>query len=157
MKTLVSILMRATVSGGWASLASTAALVLAGCRDCSSVFAPVNAVSHWVWRDRAIYQDHPSLRYTVVGYAIHHIASVFWASSFEGLGRLSRQTRTNRELLLDAAAIAALAAVVDLRCTPDRLTPGFERRIGPAPLTGVYVAFGIGLLLPALASRLLRD
>lgn len=157
MKTLVSILRRAAVSGGSASLASTAALALAGNRDCSSAFAPVNAVSHWIWRDRAIRQNHPSLRYTVAGYAIHHMASVFWASAYEGLAQLSRTRRSNNELLLDAAAVAALAAMVDLRCTPQRLTPGFERRLEPTPLAGVYVAFGIGLLLPALAGRLWRD
>lgn len=49
-----------------------------------------------------------------------------------------------------AASTLALAAAVDLRCTPERLTPGFERRIKAAPLSAVYLAFGIGLAISAL-------
>lgn len=150
MKALVSILGDAFVSGSCASAASTLALAAAGRRDCRSVFAPVNAISHWIWKDHAIQKDTPSLRYTATGYAIHHIASIFWACSFEGLGRLKPSRRTNNEVLLDAAAVAALAAAVDLRCTPERLTPGFERRIKAAPLSAVYLAFGIGLAISAL-------
>lgn len=150
MKALVSLLGDALVSGSCASVASTLALAAAGRRDCSSAFAPVNAVSHWIWKDRAIRKDAPSLRYTATGYAIHHIASVFWACAFEGLGRLTPARRSHNAMLLDAAAVTALAAAVDLRCTPERLTPGFERRLEPVPLFAVYVAFGIGLAIPAL-------
>lgn len=154
MQRIVSLLRDAIVSGSRASATSTAALALAGCRDCSSAFAPVNAISHWIWRERAIRRDDASLRYTAAGYAIHHIASVFWSCAFEGLGRLSGRQRSDNEVLLDAAAVTALAAVVDLRCTPQRLTPGFERRLEPVPLAAVYVAFGIGLALPLLRHRL---
>jgi hypothetical protein len=150
MRMLVNVLRRAWASGSLASLTSTAALVLAGTRDCRSVFAPVNAVSHWIWKDRAIRQDDASLRYTVTGYAIHHAASVFWALLFEGLAMKRREPREPVEVLRDAAAVSALAAVVDLRCTPERLTPGFERRVKPAPLASVYVAFGLGLAVSVL-------
>jgi len=153
VKTLVSIFRRACVSGSWASLVSTAALALAGTRDCRSAFAPVNAVSHWLWKDRALGQDDATLRYTVSGYAIHHVASIFWACFFESLGSASRKRRGSAGLLLDAGTVSVLAAAVDLRCTPERLTPGFERRLTPATLTGVYAAFGIGLAACALAQR----
>lgn len=150
MKTLVNVCRRAWASGSLASLASTAALALAGACDCRSVFAPVNAVSHWIWKDRAIRQGDASLRYTITGYAIHHAASVFWALLFEGLAIKRREPPEPMEVLRDAAAVSALAAVVDLRCTPERLTPGFQRRLQPAPLASVYVAFGLGLAVCAL-------
>lgn len=150
MKTLVSIFRRACTSGGWASAASAGAMAAAGVRDCQSTLAPINAVSHWIWADPALRKDRPSLRYTATGYAIHHLASIFWAHLFEGLSEVTGRPRSNKELLVDAATVAAVAAVVDLRCTPERLTPGFERRLQPVPLTAVYVAFGLGLAWHAL-------
>src|SRR5690606_39804033 len=50
---------------------STAALAGCGTRDCRSAYAPVNAVSHWLWRDTAVYQQRATLRYTLAGYLIH--------------------------------------------------------------------------------------
>lgn len=151
MRVIVSILRAACISGTWASLTSTAALIAAGSRDCRSAFAPVNAISHWIWKDRAIRQQDASLRYTATGYAIHHAAAIFWAMLFEGLGRIGGRRRSRKEALVDAATVTAVAATVDLRCTPERLTPGFERRLKPVPLTAVYVAFGIGIALYALS------
>lgn len=143
---------RACASGSWASVASTLALTLAGARDCRSAFAPVNAVSHWLWKDHAIHKDSATLRYTATGYVIHHLASIFWANLFEALAPMQRP-RNSGEVLVDAAAVTALAATVDLRCTPDRLTPGFERRLSRRGLVLVYAAFGLGLALSALTSR----
>jgi len=154
---LITFMRRAWISGSMASLVSTAALLAAGARDCSSSFAPVNAVSHWVWKRRAFHQYRPSFKYTVVGYLIHHMASVFWAVAYEavsvtGKQRLGTRTRTPA-LLVNACTVSALAAAVDLKCTPERLTPGFERKLKPVPLTGVYIAFGAGLVLGSLLMR----
>jgi hypothetical protein len=219
---------RALVSGSSASILSTAALMAGGQRDCASVFAPVNAVSHWLWKDRAIRQDRPSLRYTLVGYGIHHAMSILWAITYEKLvglrrgparrqgaaddapsgpkheagptvamlrrpdegggasgqdgsatsrGRQERDERDGRNgpkghggrdsydghdgrgqdltlsdvpfvpVLATAAVVAAGACLVDLRCTPQRLTPGFERHLRPSSLFLAYTAFGLGLML----------
>src|SRR5690606_21784300 len=74
---------RACISGSVASLTSTAALLAMGGKDCRSAFAPVNAISHWIWGDRAIAQQAPSTRYTVLGYLIHHAMSIMWAVYYE--------------------------------------------------------------------------
>ena len=153
MNTLENIGRPALVSGCMASVVSTAALLLAGAKDCPSTFAPVNAVSHWLWKGKALHEDGLSYKYTVVGYLIHHLASIFWACAYEGLGQVRRRKRTARDHIVDAATVSALAAAVDLKCTPERLTPGFERRVKPAPLTSIYVAFGVGLLLGSLVTR----
>ena len=146
MKTFVKIWKRAWRSGSGASVASTAAMAASGVSDCRSVYAPTNAVSHWIWADRAIHRDDASLRYTATGYLIHHCAAVFWAMLFESFKPVERP-RTQAERLVDAAAVTALAATVDLRCTPERLTPGFERRLTTPALIAVYAAFGLGLYL----------
>lgn len=197
---------RANVSGTLASLTSTAALLLFGARESQSVFAPVNAISHWLWGERAIPQRAFSWRYTVLGYFIHHAMSIMWAGAYEyWVHVLSRErgprasrfhppgaralrfsdraplsdvpglndTRPKRrtaddatELCTDAppqnfqhraaeasvvlgvaAAVTTVACFVDLRCTPKRFTPGFERKLGAASLALVYVAFGAGLAL----------
>lgn len=209
---------RALVSGSSASILSTAALMAGGQRDCSSTFAPVNAISHWLWKGRAIRQNGPSLRYTLVGYGIHHAMSILWAITYEKLAGLHRkparqgaaddassgskheagpnvvmlrrpgadgearvpdESRKPREsgrhgvsgdsdmdrvldevpvlpVLATAAVVAAGACLVDLRCTPQRLTPGFERRLTPSSLFLVYTAFGLGLVLCDSVSALRR-
>ena len=70
---------RAAVSGSIASVTSTVALAACGSRDCASALAPVNAVSHWIWGERALRQDDASWAYTATGYGIHHAMSVLWA------------------------------------------------------------------------------
>ena len=181
-----NIIARAVRSGTWASLSSTAALLLCGQRDCGSVFAPVNAVSHWLWKGRALRQNKGTLRYTVVGYVIHHAMSILWAFSYERW--LARRpapatpqhaleppdpagaviTRSNERpaepaasddvgwptltIVAAAVGVAAGACLVDLRCTPRRLTPGFERRLRPSSLAVVYGAFALGLALHTIKS-----
>ena len=88
------------------------------------------------------------MRYTLTGYAIHHVASVFWALIFE------RWRAKRGALMVPAAGTSALACFVDYRLTPRRLTPGFERRLSRKSLALVYFAFAIGLA--AAASRTKR-
>jgi hypothetical protein len=134
---------RVLLSGTAASLASALALALAGRREVGSAATPLNGPSQWVWGRHAPYRDGFSVRHTVVGYGIHHFASVFWAALFE-------RARRARPALPAAIATAALACVVDYRCTPQRFTPGFEKRLSRAALLATYAAFAAGL---ALASR----
>ena len=139
----------AVVSGSAASVASTAALAALGEREDGSASAPTNAISHWLWGERATLVDRPTLRNTLVGYLIHHAASIFWATIYEKA--LAREGQTAGRVVRDAAAISALAAFVDFELTPRRLTPGFERRLSPPALVGVYAAFAVGLAAGRLA------
>ncbi|SOZ17961.1 conserved hypothetical protein [Cupriavidus taiwanensis] len=152
-----TVLRRAAVSGTCASLLSTGMLACGGSVDCGSAFAPVNAVSHWIWGDRAIHTNRPSVRHTVLGYVIHHAMSVFWAAFYEAAvaygdphGGLRRHAPAR---VLAGLAVAGIACFVDLKCTPHRLTPGFERRLSPGMLALVYVAFGLALPLGAILLR----
>ena len=69
--------------GAVASVLSTAVLALASRRATGSWSACLNATSHWVWGDEAADHLEPSLRYTGLGYLIHHGASCFWATLYE--------------------------------------------------------------------------
>ncbi|CAM3627040.1 DUF2938 domain-containing protein [Bordetella sputigena] len=130
-------------SGGVASLATMAVLAYSGHRQRGSALAPVNAPSHWLWRDESLRQPGFTLRHTVPGYLIHHASSVFWAAFFEHL-LFDRPHYAPRTAAL-ALTVAAVAAGVDLKLTPKRLTPGFERQLQPLALTVMYGAFGLAL------------
>lgn len=132
------------ITGCYASVTSAAVLAACGRLENRAALGPVNAVSHWIWGDKAAQHDEFSLRHTVVGYAIHHVSSTFWAVIYEkkygqqGSGAVG-------DILLNAAKIAALACFTDYKLTPHRLQPGYEMRLSKPSLFGVYTAFGIGL------------
>ncbi|WP_028352769.1 hypothetical protein [Bordetella petrii] len=153
MSLIVEATARALVSGTTASALSTLALAGCGARDCGSVFAPVNAVSHWLWRDRALRQQQPSWRYTLTGYVIHHAMSILWGAAYETLVYSERADGPRWRPYAAGLGVAATACLVDLKATPRRLTPGFERRLSGRSLAVVYAAFGIGLALTRFARR----
>lgn len=142
---------QAMASGSVASIVSTAVLAGCGTRDCRSAYAPVNAVSHWLWRDTAVYQQRATLRYTLAGYVIHHAMSILWAVAYEAW--LGKRPRPAWQVCTAGLGVAGAACLVDLKATPQRLTPGFERRLSGPSLAGVYVAFGIGLALMRIVRR----
>lgn len=144
-------LRRAVVSGSAASAASTAALAVCGRHEIGSAAAPTNAISHWLWGERALRHDGASLRHTLLGYGIHHLASIFWAALYEKYA--APAARSTPEVLAAAAAVSAIACFVDYRMTPQRLTPGFERRLSREALLVVYAAVGVGLAAATLAER----
>lgn len=139
-------------SGSLASLASAAVLAWRGHRETGSPFAAINAPAHWLWGRRSLRRNDASLRHTLVGVVVHHTSSLFWAAFYEWLQSRRRQP-SPATVVADAAATTAVAAVVDLKLTPERLTPGFERRLSRPSLAGVYVAFAAGLALAVLARR----
>jgi hypothetical protein len=139
-------LRNALVSGSFAAVTSTAALAALGKRDSGDAAAPINAISHWFWGDRAARVTDVDLRHTLAGYLTHHAAAIFWAVFFERwFGERARDD--DRAALVGGAATAALAATVDYTITPKRLTPGYEKRLSLGALVLVYAAFGIGLAL----------
>jgi hypothetical protein len=141
---------RALVSGATASAASTAVLAVAGRVQNGRAAAPTNATSHWLWGESATYVDRPTLRHTLVGYAIHHAASVFWALFYE---QRRRRGETAGKVVADAALVAGLACLVDYTITPPRFTPGFEKRLSKPALAAVYAAFGAGLAAATIWRR----
>lgn len=130
---------------------SAAMLAWRGRTDTGSAAAPVNAISHWLWPREALRRDDASARFTLTGLGVHGAAALLWSALYERLrARPGAQTPTHA--ITDAVAVTTVAAVVDLACVPDRLTPGFEKRITPRSLVLVYGAFAAGLALAGLAA-----
>ena len=144
---------RGVVAGSASSLVSTAALALLGRTETGSAYAPMNAVSHWIWGDEAAEHDGFSLKYTVTGYAIHHVSATFWSVLFEKLAGEKLDKKDLRVTLATSAATSALACLVDYKLTPKRLNPGYEMRLSKKSLAGVYAAFAVGMALGAIVLR----
>ncbi len=141
------------VAGSLASVLSALALAWAGSRQTRSAATPLNAVSQWRWGDRALREHRASGRYTALGYAIHHGASVFWGCVHAAALRRHPQAHRLHLATAGAAATSVLACFVDFRCTPERFTPGFQHHLSRNALAGTYAAFGVGLALGAWALR----
>jgi hypothetical protein len=152
MKTWSQSLRDGAISGSLASILSTAVLAHRGKRESGTAYAPANAISHWFFGDRAAHQDGPSVRYTVSGYAIHHVCSIMWASIYEKFFGQEADRKAIVPALAGGAAVAALACFVDYRMTPERLQPGFEKRLSSRSLVMVYASVAVGLALRGLAA-----
>ena len=140
----------ALLSGSCASIASAAMLVVRSQLDEGRPAGGLNAPSQWIWGEREAYERRATLKHTAVGYAIHHLASVFWAVLYErGIGARQRPKSAGR-ILIEAAAMSASAFVVDYGFTPRRLQPGFEKHLSPESMLAVYAAFAAGLAAATL-------
>jgi hypothetical protein len=143
---------RALLDGLLASLASGAMLLWRGRADTGRAWPPINAISHWLWPREAMRRDDASLKHTLTGAVVHYGSSVFWALAYRWL-RSRRRHASALNAASDAAAVTALAAVVDLALVPKRLTPGFEQRLTRPSLALVYAGFAFGLTLGGLLAR----
>ena len=142
------------IAGAFASVASSVALAVCGRYEAGSSVAPTNAIIHWVWDREALFRKSPTLRHTVLGYAIHHASSTFWAVLYAWLHANRRPAQSVPAALSGAGIAAATACAVDYMATPRRLTPGFEHHLSKASLAAVYASFAIGLALGcAVANR----
>lgn len=135
-----------------ASLASTVALGVLGKLEGNSAYQPVNAISHWIWGDKAAQQTGFSFQYTVTGYVIHHASSTFWALIYEEMNS-SAPDITAPAIAWSAVKMAALAAYADYQLTPHRLQPGYEQCLSKPSLALVYLAFAAGLAQHKILQR----
>jgi hypothetical protein len=152
MTTWKEALREGAVSGSLASLVSTAYLVWAGHRHGHAA-APLNAVSHWFYGERALREDDAEARFTVPGYLTHHGAAIFWAVLHAKAWGAKQGHKKPLPAVAGALAASGVACFVDYQLTPRRLTPGFEHRLARTELANVYLCFAAGLALGTLLMR----
>ncbi|WP_427915472.1 hypothetical protein ACPWT1_11375 [Ramlibacter sp. MMS24-I3-19] len=151
------MLAEAALSGSLAAIGSAAVLAVAGARTTPSAAAPMNATSQWLWGQKeALDADLPDARHTVLGYVTYHLAASFWAVLLARAVREPTEMREPVPALAAGAATAAVAALVDFKLTPERLTPGFQHRVGKPALVASYAVFALGLAAGTVAMRRLR-
>jgi hypothetical protein len=141
------------VSGTIAALTSTAALTACGWIERRRPAAPNNAPSQWIWGEHASYETRATLRHTIVGFAVHHAMSIFWAVLHERTFGAPPRAIGPLKPVAQGLATAAVASVVDFRLTPRRFQPGFDKHLSAGSLILVYAAFGLGLASFSLAKQ----
>lgn len=153
MKIGKQVLHDGAISGSIASLFSTAMLAACGKQETGSAAAPTNAISHWIWGERAAHRDAPDKLHTLPGYLIHHGASTLWAVVYESWFGRRAEEKDLVSAATGAAAVAALACFVDYNLTPKRLRPGYEKRLSRQSLFLVYAATGAGFMMRGLLQK----
>lgn len=143
---------RVLTDGLLAAVLSGALLLWRGRTDTGRAWPPINAISHWIWPREALRRSDASVKHTLTGALVHYGSSVFWAFVYRWLRSRRRHTGA-LDAAADAAAVTALAAVVDLALVPQRLSPGFERRLTRPSLGLVYAGFAVELALGGLLAR----
>jgi hypothetical protein len=136
---------RALRSGSTAAVLSGAVLALCGKLENNAPAGPLNGPSQWIWGERAGYRHRPTWRHTATGYAIHHAASLGWATLHEKHVARLAEGRPPLARFAAAALTAAFACWVDYRIARGRLQPGFEKQLSRSSLLLVYSAFALGL------------
>ncbi|HKQ12812.1 MAG TPA: hypothetical protein VJT80_05225 [Steroidobacteraceae bacterium] len=144
---------RALCSGASASVCSALALSICSRIDEGSYAGGLNGPSQWLWGQAQAYTREASLRHTAVGYIVHHLTSVFWATSYELIFGEPDRRKTPLRRCADAAVSSAGAYVVDYYLTPPRFRPGFRKHLRTPSMYVVYGAFALGLA----AASIVRD
>ena len=147
MKRFVLNCLLSGLAGGVASHVVSAA---AGRAERGRSSLPMHAVSHIAWGDDPEAHEGERARDWVVGTALHHGASVFWATFFEAFFGKDAE-RSTSAALVGGATIAAAAYVTDYHVVSDRFKPGFEAQLSNRSLFLIYAALAAGL---AAAARL---
>ena len=126
---------------------TTVAATFCGVLENRNAAAPVNAVSHIAFGDKAARQDAVSMQYTGVGAALNSAAMVSWAGFHHLVFRPHQRRASFADAFVRGAVTAAIAYVVDYHVVPKRLTPGFEKRLSNRSLFVIYAALAAGLAL----------
>ena len=140
---------RIIATGLVGALSSAAAAVIASRLQNGHAARPMNAIAHIYDGGEPPAHDGLNGRNTALGFSIHTAASVWWAVFYEGLLALQRPPRPART----AAAITAVAYVVDYYVVSRRFRPGFERYLSPGAMFGVYAALAAGFAWSARHRR----
>lgn len=140
-----------------ATAATTASLVWFGKRHARTPWAPLDAVSHIAWGDRAFARDELDVRHTLVGTMLDACAVAGWAAVHGLIVGRPMSTRFAVPLALaSGAAVATAAYVFDFKLVPKRLSPGFEWKLPRRQLRAVYVVLAASLAAGSLLVRALR-
>ncbi|MBW4656585.1 MAG: hypothetical protein KME20_26610 [Kaiparowitsia implicata GSE-PSE-MK54-09C] len=136
-----AFLVKSLISGSVVSGVTTAVLALLARVGGGHPVQPVNSTSHWYWGEAAGRSRAIDLGHTLLGFATHHGASVFWAGVYQAI----RRVRPERSVVVDAVGVSAIAALVDYGLVPKRLTPGWEKVVAPSSIAIAYVAMAVAL------------
>jgi hypothetical protein len=138
------------MSGAAGGALSHVAALIYGRKESGRSELPMHAVSHIAWGDTPESHKGRKPHNHLIGSALHHGASVFWATFFEALFG-PRAERSTSAALKGGAAVATAAYITDYHIVSERFKPGFEAYLSNRALFVVYAGLAVGL---AAAARL---
>jgi hypothetical protein len=144
------MLARALRTCAVATAGTTATLLVLGKRHAHTPWAPIDAVSHIAWGDRAFACDKLDVEHTLVGAVLNAGAVLSWSALHALL--LGQRPHVLRALA-SGAAVSALAYLVDYHVVPRRLMPGFEVHLRGRGLRTVYVVLALSLAAGGLLAH----
>ena len=128
-------------------VAASAALAVAlvGQIENGDGIAPLNAVSHIAWGDESFERAELSLKYSGAGLALNQVSVTSWALLHEWIFGKARDEGKWQISLAGGFLVSALAYVVDFKLVPEKLKPGFERKLSSGGLLAVYLLLALAL------------
>jgi hypothetical protein len=150
MRSWNEALVEGAVAGGLAAALSSAVVAITGKRDSGSAIAPFNAVSHWLWGDEAAQDESLSWRLTGVGTLSHVLSAAFWATLHAKVRPRVPPDQSAAAAMAGGVATSAVAAFVDYKLMPRRVTPGFENRLSTTSMVAAFGAIAAGVALGAI-------
>jgi hypothetical protein len=143
-----SILTTVLGSSASAAIATTAAIAACGQHEDASGWAPLNAVRG----DETALHATPSWKYSATGIGLNAAAMLLWGAVYACLARRD-STRSTPRALAAGLTTAATAYVVDYHVVPERLTPGFEKRLSGGSMFVIFGSFATGLAVGDLLTQ----
>jgi hypothetical protein len=132
------------------AIASAAAAAIFSSRENGHAARPINAIAHIYDGGDPPAHDGDGGRNTLLGLGIHTAASIWWAAFYE-MALAEQQPRLRR--FPAAAALSAIAYVVDYYVVSKRFRPGFEAYLSPRAMFAVYAALAAGFALSGRGRR----
>ncbi len=141
--------MSGLVTGAAGALATTAVIATWGQAKTGSPWTPFNAVSHMFFGEKAAQRDGFVPRETLIGLGLNAAALVTWGVLYE---TLAGETPLPASLASGTLASGVIYAL-DYHVLPERLRPGFEKRLGGGAIVAAYTALALAFGLSPLWRR----
>jgi hypothetical protein len=129
------------ITGLAGAAATTAVLAAMGQARQGSAWTPFNAISHMLFGPKAVDVEGFAPKETLSGLGLNVSALGVWGGLYE---KLAGHVEFPRSLFAGAAA-SALIWAFDYKVVPDRLRPGFEKRLGPESVLATYTLLALVL------------
>ena len=140
-------------TGAISSAATTLAVAACGRLEDKKALAPLNAISHIAWGEKAARRTRWSWKYTFTGILLNCAAVAGWAALYHLVFDRLLARRKLPVALLGGSALSAAAYVTDYKIVPARFTPGFEKRLSSRSMFCVYATLAAALAAGALARK----
>ena len=134
------------ITGGAAAAAVTATIAAFGQAKEGSAWTPFNAIAHMLFGEKAVGVEGWAPKETLSGLGLNAGALATWGLLYE---KLAGKVPFPASLGAGAAA-SALIWLIDYKIVPDRLRPGFEKRLGSPSVAAAYILLALSFGLSPL-------